>query len=458
MNYGWWLAGGMLALGGACSNGEIAGAGSTGDAAQDPPGSEASTSASSSTSVSSGPVTSFDGSSSTDAPAESSGGSSSSAADTDTDTTGSTGDDESGTTTGTPVVCGDGVPDTDGVCLVEDAVFAVSGGPVALATGDVDGDGIVDAVVANRDDDSVAVLHGDGAGGLTEAVVTPLGLDAEPVALATGLVSEDGILDVLVANHGHATISLLHGGAKGFTIDTISTGGAPSDVAIVDLDGAYGLDFAVVNAEDDTLTTWISQPSGTHLLADVNDGGPIPVVDNFVFGNVAAPSAFDVVFAGDLVVGASPGGGDGSIEETVIVVANVPSPVTSLGGADVDGDGELDVIVATEDALVVLIGDGNPGTAEFEDELLGVHEDVVDAVFADVTGEGNLDAVAVSRGDQQLIVYPGKGDGTFDAEVSLPVGSGASGVTTADLDGDGSAEVLVCDAVDGTLTVFRADP
>ena len=76
----------------------------------------------------------------------------------------------------------------------------------------------------------------------------------------------------------------------------------------------------------------------------------------------------------------------------------------------------------------------------------------------DVTGEGNEDVVAVARGDAELIVYPGKGDGTFDAPTLLAIGDDASGVTAADLDGDDVKEVLVVDALDGSVTVFEANP
>ena len=367
-------------------------------------------------------------------------------------------EDGSSSSSGVPVVCDDGRPDEDGVCLIEASSFGVSDGPVAVVTGDFDGDGLVDIVTASLEGDLVTLLAGDGLGGFAEPVDTPLGEDAEPVALAAGLLSDDGVSDVLVANRGHNTVSILHGGSEGFTIETLPTGGAPSDVAIVDLNGGGGLDIAVVNAEDDVLSTWIAVSDGGYHLADVSDGGPIPVLDTFVFGQVAAGGALDVVFAGDLVVGASPGAGDGTIDETVVVVANVPAPVTRMGGGDANDDGELDVVLATTGGIVVLIGDGNGGTAEFDSTVLGQHDDVVDALLMDVTGEGNEDVVAVARGDAELIVYPGKGDGTFDAPTLLAVGDDASGVTAADLDGDDVKEVLVVDALDGSVTVFEANP
>jgi hypothetical protein len=89
------------------------------------------------------------------------------------------------------------------------ASYPVGAEPVAVALGDLDGDGVLDAAVANRTDGTVSVLRGR-AGGMFEAA-SPLGVGAQPEALVIGDLDADGKRDLAVANTGSGTISVLWG-------------------------------------------------------------------------------------------------------------------------------------------------------------------------------------------------------------------------------------------------------
>jgi hypothetical protein len=96
----------------------------------------------------------------------------------------------------------------------------VDGGglPSSVALGDVNGDGHLDALVANwalSGNGNVSVLIGNGAGGFTAA--TPVGVGTNPDSVALGDVNGDGHLDALVANELSNNVSVLIGnGAGGF--------------------------------------------------------------------------------------------------------------------------------------------------------------------------------------------------------------------------------------------------
>src|SRR6185503_5032435 len=91
-------------------------------------------------------------------------------------------------------------------------MIAVGEAPVALSSGDFDGDGFLDVAVANRSADLVTYLLGT-AGGLIPGGETEVG--DSPAALINGDYDGDGFLDLAVANEVSGDVTYLRGGARG---------------------------------------------------------------------------------------------------------------------------------------------------------------------------------------------------------------------------------------------------
>src|SRR5206468_3390733 len=70
--------------------------------------------------------------------------------------------------------------------------------PTAVATGDLNGDGFTDWVVANGGDDSLWIYYGHGDGTADNPVIVPLNA-AGPVAVAVAVISPTGLNDIIVA-------------------------------------------------------------------------------------------------------------------------------------------------------------------------------------------------------------------------------------------------------------------
>ncbi len=138
--------------------------------------------------------------------------------------------------------------------------------------------------------------------------------------------------------------------------------------------------------------------------------------------------------------------------------------------ADLDGDGDLDIVLANEfQANVILINDGN---GNFTNGTIGklpqpIH-DSEDVVVADFDQDGQLDLVFCSEDDVGLggtnvhEFYLGNGGGGFSAAAFQLPDSEANAVLTADLSGDdlpdllfgndGPTSVLI-NASDGVFTI-----
>lgn len=221
--------------------------------------------------------------------------------------------------------------------------------PGSLALGDLDGDGDLDVVTANRSATFLSILrnNGDGRFGSLQAVSVELGTAGgqNPYAIVCLDADLDGDLDLAAGKHGSRDLTLIVNEAGHFVarasygIAGSALGGGVAD----DLD-ADGYPDVVVGAESDAVS--LSRNDGT--------GGFTASVD------LRIPDLGADVVAGDL-------DGDGDLDlaaaysrNEIGVLKNAgdatfPAPIEILGGSgaertldrlalfDLDGDGDLDI-------------------------------------------------------------------------------------------------------------------
>jgi hypothetical protein len=126
-----------------------------------------------------------------------------------------------------------------------------SGNSRSVAIGDVTNDGIADVIVANNGEAN-QLFVGDAGGGLTLDTSLPIATGSVGSYLVTiGDVTNDGIADVIVVNYGEANQLFVGDAGGGLTLDTsspIATGSVGSrSVAIGDVTNDGIADVIVVN-------------------------------------------------------------------------------------------------------------------------------------------------------------------------------------------------------------------
>ncbi len=114
--------------------------------------------------------------------------------------------------------------------------------------------------------------------------------------------------------------------------------------------------------------------------------------------------------------------------------------------ADLDNDGDLDIIIANEHRPNILLI--NDGTGKFTNEsaqrIPQIAHDSEDIGIADFDGDGDLDIIIVSEDDQTNELYLNNGDGTFkDAGDRIPVTGTSNSVVVHDINNDGYPDVLI---------------
>jgi hypothetical protein len=136
----------------------------------------------------------------------------------------------------------------------------------------------------------------------------------------------------------------------------------------------------------------------------------------------------------------------------------------ALGGADFNGDGRQDLVVAhaSTDGVLILLGRGDGG---FDPGVrLSLSRRYVDVIAADFDGDGATDVAALGSGFEAGIdytdvveIWPGIGDGRFREPVAREVAQSPSGLTAADLDGNGLPDLLASSVFEITLFLNHGD-
>jgi hypothetical protein len=334
-------------------------------------------------------------------------------------------------------------------------------GPIGPQTnwveaGDVTGDGVTD-LVGDLDSNSAAVLVGDGTGAFPKQTSWVTGSEGLTVADLDGtgpldlvtFSSDPGVVHATVATtHGLRAARLRHGGYPQVAADLnndgvldkvsggtglVKPGVLRSDV-IAQLNkgaGAFGRQV-VSKVRIETAASGI----GAIGVADIDEDGTLDVVGGFSNFQPSPNNLFWMI-----------GQGNGSFgKPTLSSTGDTHADVVSLGLADVNGDGHVDIVSHTLSQLSTRLGSGNGRfRAPIVSGFSGANQEAT--LVADFTGDGVLDTVAVRRtgsedfGSGDIYLEQGHGNGTFTLIQTRSVDSNLGQAGVADLNGDGRPDV-----------------
>ena len=294
-----------------------------------------------------------------------------------------------------------------------------------VALGDLNGDGYLDAVVANRVlTASETVWLSDGLGNFSAHPTTPSFNPNDSLSVELGDLDADGDLDAVVTNSGPETV-WLNDSLGNFTPhpNTPSFGGSGDSVELGDLDGDGDLDALVgsfIFTQPETV--WVNDGAGNFsphpTTPSFTSGGN---VSDIVLGDLDDDGDLDLVIADTAgnaeKVWVNDGAGNFSPHPTTPTFGRESSANVALG--DLDGDGDLDAVVANGqfELDTVWLNDGNgnfsphPTTPGFG----GGHSNK--AALGDLDNDGDLDVVIVnitgSDGENAETVWLNDGVGNF---------------------------------------------
>jgi hypothetical protein len=325
--------------------------------------------------------------------------------------------------------------------------------PLALATGDFNGDSKLDLAVAAG---NVSVLLGKGNGAFQAPVDYAAG--AAPDFVAVGDFNGDGKLDLAVANANSNNVSVLLGSGDGTFQPAVNydTGFEPEAVAVGDFNGDGKLDLVVVNTAAgngrSSVSVLLGKGNGTFQPAVNYRAGFDP--DSVAVGDFNGDGNLDLAVAnfGTNNVSILLGSGKGTFQTAVNYDTGGGSQ--SVAAGDFNGDGKLDLAVANyaSNNVSVLLGNGNGTFQAAANYETGAGPMAV--AVGDFNGDGKLDLAVANNGSQDVSILLGNGNGTFQPAENWAAGSNPWSIAAGDFNRNGKLDLAVPDPASLTVSVL----
>jgi len=331
--------------------------------------------------------------------------------------------------------------------------------PTEIAVGDVTGDGYIDFVINDKDQDLIHIFKGTVAGLIGDSF--SIATSDKPTNVQVGNIDADNIDDIVCSYDQLNQITIYTAlGGENFSVEnipisaTISSGLASIEIGDLTGDGVNEVMIA-------GLTQLI-------VLTEVN--GSIETLDEVFMGAYAYGSiigdwnndgALDVAWANNNLGGITVNlnSGDGTFESQTNFLISSGGASEELAAADMNNDGNLDIIVANGfDANFAYLEGHGDGTFGAQNLLTGYSSEGFAA--EDFDNDGDIDVVATNNGSiisSFLSVSLNNGDGTFQDTNMIPNIYGSGECLAIHIDNDNNLDLAIHTSIGYAIRLGNGD-
>ncbi|MDB4113813.1 FG-GAP-like repeat-containing protein, partial [Flavobacteriaceae bacterium] len=278
----------------------------------------------------------------------------------------------------------------------------------------------------------------------------------------------DGDNDLISASYDDNTIAWHENDGSNnpvFTSSDISTNAVGAwSVFAADMDNDGDMDIISASYDDDTISWYendgASDPSfTTRQITNIADG-----VWSVFAADIDSDGDMDLIsasrFDNTIAWYENDGLADPLFTRIEIDFTNTEAP-TSVYAADMDGDGDTDIVSAsrTDDKIVWFENDG-AFDPTFSLTVIATSADNPRNIYlADMDNDGDMDIVSASANDDTIAWYENNGasDPTFTASDIATDADLVNGVFVADLNNDGFLDIVSASENDNTIAWYKND-
>jgi len=323
---------------------------------------------------------------------------------------------------------------------------------------DLDGDGDHDVLSASFGDNKIAWYENTGNGSFSAQKVITTSASQATSVYATDL-DGDGDRDVLSTSYGGDVLAWYENAGDGsFSASrSISTNlDRAAQVYATDVNGDGAADVLSASWRDDKVAWYENDGTGGFSAQRV-----ISTTASLTGAVYAAdldgdewPDVLSV--GGDIIWFKNQG--DGTFSPEKVISTNATGP-TDIHAADLNGDGRLDVLSASSDdpstGKIAWYENEGGGSFRAQSVISTNHMQPRSVEAADLDADGDQDVLVASDQDNKVVWYENDGTGAFSGqkpiatEASLPVSAYA-----VDLGGTGRPEVLLAASGDDKVAAY----
>ncbi|MCB2156312.1 VCBS repeat-containing protein [bacterium] len=343
-------------------------------------------------------------------------------------------------------------------------ITSIPAGADSIFAADLDGDGDIDILSAESWEGEISWCQNtDGAGTFgSQHILSTFARKAHCMAVTD--LDDDGDLDVLSLSYSGNHIAWHE------NVDGAGTFG-PEQIVATDIDYADSLIVADLDGDgdDDVLSAsgwddrivWYENIDGAatfgpaQIIADSDTASLILAADLDDDGDIDVLSAS---YQEDRIYWYENIDGKGTFGPQRIITT-MAYVVFSVSAADLDCDGDLDLLAAFYQKDRVVWYENTDGKGNFgPGAIISLEPEGPNSVFgSDLDGDGDLDVLSASSWDDRIAWYENTdGKGAFGPQQTITVyAHHPNSVFAADLDGDGDEDVLSSSRTDGRIAWYE---
>jgi methionine-rich copper-binding protein CopC len=352
--------------------------------------------------------------------------------------------------------------------------FATGDNPYAIAAADIDGDGDMDIATANYTGDNISVLKGTTPVLISSIAPTANDLDIAVTsdvvitfnqAMNAGTLSTSSI-KVHGSIHGQYTGTVSYNsGTLAATFDPGSSFEPGENITVLVTVGVQNVDGAALTSSYQWRFEVAASAEGTFggrlnyalygnpnrsAVADMNgDGAPDVVTVTSQWDEATSQS----LARAEVVL--NNGSGALGISDTTYIGSDNEYP-NGLAVSDVDGDGDVDVVMTTYSGYVKILLNNGAGDLSVSATYFAGNSYNMYIGIGDLNGDGDNDIAVVLSDLDRVKTYANNGSGVFSVADSISTGlSYPAGIALSDVDGDGDMDILTNNYNSGTVALSK---